>query len=227
VAISMVSLLGIKVSHTYRFFKALKEVSLALQQGECYALFGPNGAGKTTLMKIFATLLRPTCGTVAIMGKDSVQDREAARQALYFIGHGSFLYDDLTTLENIKFTIGLRGGLPTLGEMKIALDRVGIGPYTSQKIRTLSAGMQKRLSLAKAILAKPTLLLLDEPYASLDEKGIDMMNEAIFDFLKKGSSVLISSHDRVKTAEVAHRAGILHNKGLKEIPVTELVHALF
>ncbi|MBI3358236.1 MAG: heme ABC exporter ATP-binding protein CcmA [Nitrospirae bacterium] len=223
----MVSLCGIKISHTYRFFKALKEVSLELQKGECYALFGPNGAGKTTLMKIFATLLQPTSGTVTIMGRDGVQDREEARRFLFFIGHGSFLYDDLTAIENIEFAIGLRGWLPTLGEIKMALDRVGIGPYASQKSRTLSTGMQKRLALAKAILAEPNLLLLDEPYASLDEKGIAIMNELICDFLKKGASVLLSSHDRAKTAEVATHAGILHNKGLREIPVTELAHALF
>ncbi len=223
----MVSLRGIKISHTYRFFKALKEVSLEIQKGECYALFGPNGAGKTTLMKIFATLLQPTGGTVTIMGKDSVADREEARRFLFFIGHRSFLYDDLTAVENIQFMMGLRGGSPTLGEMKTALDRVGIGAYASQKSRTLSAGMQKRLALAKAIVAAPSLFLLDEPYASLDEKGIDIMNEAIRDFLKKGASVLIVSHDRVKTAEVATRAGVLHNKGLQEIAVTELEHALF
>jgi heme ABC exporter ATP-binding subunit CcmA len=223
----MVSLLGNKVSHTYRFFKALKEVSLELQKGECYALFGPNGAGKTTLMKIFATLLQPTCGTVQIMGKDGARDREEARRFLFFIGHGSFLYDDLTAVENIEFAIGLRGWLPTLGEIKSALDKVGIGPYASQKSRYLSAGMQKRLSLAKAILAEPDLLLLDEPYASLDEKGIDILNELIRDFLKKGSAVLISSHDRVKTGEVATRAGILQNKALREIPLTELSNALF
>jgi len=223
----MVSLAGIKISHTYRFFKALKDVSIALQRGECYALFGQNGAGKTTLMKIFATLLQPTCGTVSIMGKDTVEDREAARQALFFMGHGSFLYDDLTAIENIEFAMGLRGFRPSLRDIKITLDRVGIGPYASQKSRHLSAGMQKRLSLAKAILANPNLLLLDEPYASLDEKGIDIMNESIRGFLHQGAAVLISSHDRVKTAEVAHRAGILHNKGLKEIPIAELAYALF
>ena len=223
----MVSLLGVKISHTYHFFKALKEVSLELQKGECYALFGPNGAGKTTLMKIFATLLQPTEGSVSIMGKDSVHDKEEARRFLFFMGHRSFLYDDLTAVENIEFAIGLRGWLPTLGEIKTVLDHVGIGPYAYKKTRYLSAGMQKRLSLAKAILAEPELLLLDEPYASLDEKGIDILNESIRDFLKKGTSVLISSHDRMKTAEVANRAGILYNKGLREIPISELSHALF
>jgi heme ABC exporter ATP-binding subunit CcmA len=223
----MVSLSGINISHTYRFFKALKSVSIELQGGECFALFGPNGAGKTTLMKIFATLLQPTSGVVSIMGKDSVTDRDAARQALFFIGHKSFLYEDLTAIENIEFTIGLRGWRPTLGEIKKALDRVGIGAYASQKSRYLSAGMQKRLSLAKAILAEPNLLLLDEPYASLDENGIDVMNDVIRGVLACGTSVLISSHDRIKAAEVSHRAGILQNKGLKEIPITELEHALF
>jgi ABC-type multidrug transport system ATPase subunit len=178
-------------------------------------------------MKIFATLLQPTCGNIQILGKDAIRHRDEARELLFFIGHGSFLYDDLTVVENIEFSIGLRGRRPPMREIKTALDRVGIGPYAFQKSRTLSAGMQKRLSLAKAILAEPELLLLDEPYASLDEHGIDIVNQVIRNFLAKGAAVLLSSHDREKTAKVANRVGVLRNKGLEELPLTDLEHALF
>ncbi len=223
----MVSLLGYQISHTYRYHKVLKDVSLTLNPGDCYVLFGPNGAGKTTLMKILATLLKPTSGTIEIMGKDTQQSREEARRYLFFIGHGTFLYDDLTVTENIEFTMGLRGETPSFSMIRDVLDRVGIGPFALQKSRYLSAGMQRRLALAKALLANPNLLLLDEPYVSLDEKGMEMMNDCIREFLKKGTAVLMSSHDRAKAAEVASHAGILHNKTLREIPVKELGYALF
>ncbi len=223
----MVSLRGIKISHLYRYYKALREVSLELKAGECFALFGPNGAGKTTLMRIFSTLLRPTEGLLEVMGKNSRLYRDEARRYLFFIGHQSFLYDDLTAIENIEFAMGLRGWAPTLNEIRMILDRVGIGPFGAQKSRYLSAGMQKRLALAKALLARPHLLLLDEPYAALDEKGIVLMNQCIKEFQEKGTAVLMTSHDRVRASEVASRAGILQNKGLQEIPVSELDHALY
>ncbi|MEK7286649.1 MAG: heme ABC exporter ATP-binding protein CcmA [Nitrospirota bacterium] len=223
----MVSLLSENVSHAYGFFHALKGVSLEINPGDCFALFGPNGAGKTTLMKIFATLLSPTQGQLSILGKDAVRDRDTVRASIFFVGHGSFLYDDLTAIENIEFAIGIRGRLPPLNEIKTVLDRVGIGAYASQKTRTLSAGMQKRLSLAKTILAQPELILFDEPYTALDENGVEMMHQVIRDFLARGAAVILSSHDRAKTAQIANRAGLLHHKTLKEIPLTDLQNALF
>jgi ABC-type multidrug transport system ATPase subunit len=178
-------------------------------------------------MRIFATLMKPTDGWFEIMGKDCRRHYEEARRYLFFIGHGSFLYDDLTVIENIQFAMGLRGWSPTLNEIRMTLDRVGIGPYGAQKSRYLSAGMQKRLVLAKALLARPNLLLLDEPYASLDEKGVLLMNQCIQDFLKRGAAIFMSGHDRDRAADVATRAGLLHNKVLQEIPLSELDRALF
>jgi len=223
----MITLRGYKLTHIYRYHKVLSDVSLELQSGDCFALFGPNGAGKTTLIKILSTLLRPTGGSVEIMGKDSRDHRIEARRDLFLMGHGTFHYDDLTVLENMEFAMALRGLSPPYSMLRNALDRVGIGPFTLQKSRYLSTGMQKRLALAKALLAQPNLLLLDEPYVALDEKGMQMMNDCIREFLDKGASVLMSSHDRAKAAEVSTRAGILQNKGLKEVPLKELANALF
>lgn len=216
---------GIALSKSFRHFQVLKEISIEIELGECYALFGPNGAGKTTLLRIFATLHRPSSGNFEILGLDGKKERAKIRESLFLIGHGSYLYDDLTVKENIQFSIGIRGFDPTGLEIKMALDRVGIGPFARLRSRYLSAGMKKRLSIAKALLIRPKILLLDEAYASLDELGIGMMNDCIREFTQAGSTVLITSHDRAKTAEVAHRVGILHRSVLSEITVEEMMTA--
>ena len=223
----MITLRGYKLTHVYRYHKVLNDVSLELESGDCFALFGPNGAGKTTLINILATLLQPTDGSIEIMGRSSHEHRMEARRALFLIGHNSFHYDDLTAIENIEFTMALRGLSPPYSAVRDALDRVGLGPFALQRSRYLSTGMQKRLALAKALLAEPNLLLLDEPYVALDEKGMQMMNDCIREFLKKGTSVMMSSHDRAMASVVSNRAGVLQNKGLKEIPLGELTNVLF
>ncbi|MFQ5949710.1 MAG: heme ABC exporter ATP-binding protein CcmA [Nitrospiria bacterium] len=221
----MVSIRGITISKSFRHHQVLNGISLEVREGECYALFGPNGAGKTTLLRIFATLYRPSSGRFEIMGLDGLRERAKIRENLFFISHGSYLYDDLSVIENIQFAIGIRGGNPTAREIKIALDRVGIGPFGRLKSRYLSAGMKKRLSIAKVLLVRPKVLLLDEAYASLDERGVAMMNGCIREFTKEGAAVLITTHDRVKTAEVASRAGILQRSLLREVTIKEILAA--
>ncbi|MBI3804819.1 MAG: heme ABC exporter ATP-binding protein CcmA [Nitrospirae bacterium] len=225
----MAAIRGIELSKSFQHYQVLNRISLEVKEGECYALFGPNGAGKTTLLRILATLHRPTSGRFEINGFDGSRERIKVRESLFLISHGSYLYDDLTVLENIRFAIGLRGGNPTEREMKLALDRVGIGAFAALKSRYLSAGMKKRLSIAKAMLVRPKVLLLDEAYASLDERGVDMVNGFIREVAQGGMTVLLTAHDRAKTAEVAHRAGVLNRGGLNELAVKELLaeHALF
>lgn len=221
----MVAIRGIELSKSFHHYHVLKAVSLEVNEGECYALFGPNGAGKTTLLRIFATLHRPSSGRFEIMGFDGVRQKEKAREALFLISHASYLYDDLNVVENIRFAIGIRGRNPDSRAIKIALDRVGIGAFSQLKSRYLSAGMKKRLSIAKAILVRPKVLLLDEAYASLDERGVGMMNDCIRDFTKEGMAILITTHDRARTSEVAHRAGVLHRNLLREVDIKELLTA--
>lgn len=220
---------GIQLSQSYRHYQVLKDVSFEVAPGECYALFGPNGAGKTTLLKILATLQKPSSGRFEMMGYDGINDRNRVRDILLMIAHGSYLYSELDAVENLRFALALRGRSPSAREIKIALDRVGIGAFSDFKIRYFSEGMKKRLSIAKAILIRPKVLLMDEPYAALDERGMKIMNQFIRDCTEQGAAVLMTSHNRVQSAEVAGKAGVLLSGVLHEIAVKDLVaaHELF
>ena len=218
----MTSIQCISISKAYRHYEVLKEISLEIHSGEFYALFGPNGAGKTTLLRILATVNRPTAGQFMMAGYDGVRDKIRVREAVFLIAHGSYLYDDLNAIENIRFAIGLRGKTPPDREIKLALDRVGIGAFSELKTRYFSAGMKKRLSIAKSILIRPRVLLMDEPYASLDEKGQQMVNHYLRELTESGSTVFMTTHDRARTAEITHRVGILTQGSLREIPAQQL-----
>ena len=218
----MIAIRGLQISKSYGHYLVLHDLSFEVGAGECFALFGPNGAGKTTLLRILATLHRPTTGRFEIMGQDGIKEREAVRGALLFLTHGSHLYDELNAVENLKFALALRAVSPTDGEIKLALDRAGIGAFAHLKVRYYSAGMKKRLAIAKAMLVRPHVLLLDEPYASLDEPGINLMNRYIQDIVKEGAAVLMTTHDRIKSAEVAHRAGVLSKGVLRHLTLAQL-----
>jgi len=217
------------INKSYQHFQVLRDLSFELEAGKCYALFGPNGAGKTTLLKILATVHRPSGGRLEIMGRDAVDDRSTVRSQLFLVAHGSYLYDELNAAENLRFALGLRGLTPSDRDIKLALDRVGVGAFADLKSRYFSAGMKKRLAIAKALLVRPPLLLMDEAYASLDEKGIVLVNQLIREATGAGTAVFMTTHDRAKVAEVAHRAGVLRQGALQELPLTALTgtHELF
>lgn len=197
------------LSKAYGFYRIFEEMSFTIQPGACFALFGPNGAGKTTLLRILATLLTPSQGQFTIFGQDGVSQKDSVRTIMLFIAHGSHLYDELSATENLQFSLALRGQSPELSQLKRALDQTGIGAYGNLKIRQFSAGMKKRLSLAKVILAQPKLLLLDEPYNALDDGGVAITNQLIQDTMKRGGAVVMTTHDRIKAAKIATEGGIL------------------
>ena len=214
-----------QLGKSYRHYQVFRDLSFEIASGVCYALFGPNGAGKTTLLKVLGTLQRPSSGRFEILGLDGVARRQEVRERVLLMGHGSYLYGELNAVENIRFSLALRGQSPTEREVKLALDQVGIGAFASYPTRYYSEGMKKRLSIARAMLVFARILLLDEPYASLDEKGVQVMNRFIRESLESGSTVLMTSHDRARATEVAHRAGVLHRGVLRDIPVSDLVSA--
>ncbi|RMH09716.1 MAG: heme ABC exporter ATP-binding protein CcmA [Nitrospirae bacterium] len=197
------------LSHSYGHYQVLRQVTLEISQGTCYTLLGANGSGKTTLLRILATLLRPTSGRIEILGRDGVTDKTLIRRSLLFLAHGSHLYEELNALENLQFALALRGLFPTPRQLKLVLDRVGIGAFASMKVRHYSAGMKKRLSFAKAMLAAPDILLLDEPFTALDHSGVELVQDYIREVLNRNGTILMSTHDPEKARVVSQQVGLL------------------
>ena len=153
--------------------------------------------------------------------------KDSVRANLLFIAHSSHLYEELSAIENLQFALALRGQSPDPFYLKRALDQTGIGAYGNLKIRQFSAGMKKRLALAKAIVAQPKLLLLDEPYNALDDGGVAITNQLIQDTMKRGGTVIMTTHDRNKAAQIATEGAILQAGRLQLLSPEELqAHAL-
>lgn len=182
----------------------LRGVSFELRPGEIVGLLGANGSGKTTLLRIFGTLLRPSAGTARIYGHDVTDETDAVRSDLSFLAHTPGLYDDLTARENLRFAAQMLG-MEVGNNLDAALDRVGLGQVINERVRGFSAGMQRRLALARLLLRHARVLLLDEPYANLDAAGIALMNEVITEAGRVGGAALVVLHELAPAAGVLDR----------------------
>jgi len=187
---------------TYGPTLVLDGVSFALARGQCLALLGPNGAGKTTLLRLLATLLRPTAGALQIAGVDALREPERVRPLLGVVAHGSYVYEDLTARENLRFWCRLYG--IDAGSVDEALDRVGLGRDANTRVAGFSQGMRQRVAVARALLRRAELLLLDEPYAGLDDTAKETVDGLIAETGGRGSTVILATHDRTRGAG-AHR----------------------
>ena len=189
--------------------RAVHGVSLELDAGECLALFGPNGAGKTTLLRLLAGLLKPTAGGARINGQPLRGDAEARGQ-VGFISHQSMLYGPLTVRENVELAARLYGvGEPTaaatqaLGAMRV-LDRA------DSPVRSLSRGLQQRVSIARAMVHRPRVLLLDEPYTGLDALGAATLTEMLARVRGDGATLVLVTHNIAEGLDVATQAAVMH-----------------
>ena len=154
----------------------LRGLDLELGWGSVLALFGPNGAGKTTLLRTLAGLTRPSGGDLRIAGLDAARRRADLRRLVGVVMHQTFLYDDLTVGENLRFYARMYGlGAGGAARAQAAADALGMTPVMNARVRTLSNGMQKRAALARAVLHRPPLLLLDEPETGLDQDAMDAL----------------------------------------------------
>jgi heme ABC exporter ATP-binding subunit CcmA len=194
---------------TFGTHRVLDDVGLDVRAGEAVALLGANGAGKTTLVKILATLVRPSRGTARVAGHDCVEHAEVVRAQVGLVGHGSYVYEDLTALENLTFWTALAGLSPTAADLMAALADVELERVAHERARTFSAGMKRRLSLARVVLARPRVLLLDEPSAGLDERARKWLEEHLQAFKARGGGVLIATHSLGRELSVADRVAIL------------------
>jgi heme exporter protein A len=178
---------------------------LTVEPGEAVALAGSNGSGKTTLLRLAATLLRPNRGSVHVFGHDAVREADAARAHVGFLAHRTGLYEDLSARQNLAFA-GRMLGLDGRGEAtETALDRVGLAAAADVRVRGFSAGMRRRLSLARILLARPSLLLLDEPFASFDAPGLDLLGAVVREVVGRGGAAVIATHDLARAGTLAAR----------------------
>ncbi len=198
------------VTRRYGYKVALREVSLEVPAGQFVALFGPNGAGKTTLIKVLATLLQPSEGRVRIAGLDARQEAQAVRACIGLVAHASLLYEALTAKENLVFAGRLYGVADPAARAAELLAQVGLTPVADDPVRTLSRGMRQRLSIARALVHRPTLLLLDEPFVGLDPSAMVMLREWLATSRAEGGTVFMTTHDLEAGLSLADRALILH-----------------
>jgi heme ABC exporter ATP-binding subunit CcmA len=208
---------------TYGPNVVLDGVSLDVPGGQCLALLGPNGAGKTTLLRILGTLLRPTAGSLEVAGMDALREPDRVRPLLGVVAHGSYVYEDLTARENLRFWEVMRGADAAPARLAAALARVELDGVADERVRTFSAGMKRRLGLARVLLGQARVLLLDEPFTALDARGRKWVSEFLLGFKAAGGTAVVATHSFGSGLGVADRVGILvEGRLLLERPAGDL-----
>lgn len=187
--------------------RGLDGVDLAVPAGAFLSIFGPNGAGKTTLLRMLALLSRPTRGSLSILGVDALDDPDALRSRIGLISHKTMLYGDLTARENLEFFSSLYGE-PNRARIDELLRLVELDHRRNDCVRTYSRGMQQRLSIARALVNDPDLVLLDEPYSGLDPHAAELFDELI-GRVRDGRTFIMVSHDLQKGYDMCTHALIL------------------
>ncbi len=203
---------SIEVRSLSKFFgphTALAGVTLSIGAGEFVTLVGPNGAGKTTLLRILATLLRPTSGTLRIAGLDPARDGTEVRRRIGFLSHRTLLYDDLTAEQNLRFYARMYGLPDASARIDELLEQVGLADRRHDLVRTFSRGMQQRLAVARAVLHRPSILLLDEPYTGLDPQATDALSALLGELTGEGCTILLTTHDLERGLAVGNRVVVL------------------
>jgi heme exporter protein A len=187
---------------------AVNGVDFTLGAGDCLALFGPNGAGKTTLLRLLAGLLKPSGGSVRLAGTELRRDA-GARARVGLLSHQNMLYAPLSARENVEFFARLYGIADARGRAEVALRAMGVLDRAEVAVRTLSRGLQQRVSIARAIVHDPQVLLLDEPYSGLDEGGAAALTGLLRDLRDRGATLLLVTHNVPEGLALATHAAIM------------------
>jgi heme exporter protein A len=188
--------------------RAVDGVSFTLAGGECLALFGPNGAGKTTLLRLLAGLLAPSAGRCRVGGV-TLREGRAARAQVGLISHASMLYGALSARENLEFTARMYGLRDPAAAAMRALGAMRVADRADAPVRALSRGLQQRVSIARAIVHSPRLLLCDEPYTGLDEVGSVALTAALAERREQGAALLLVTHNLNEGLALATHAAIM------------------
>jgi heme exporter protein A len=197
----------------------LRGLDFRVEAGEFVALLGPNGAGKTTFLRILASLSRPSLGEVVIAGYRLPAQAAAVRRRLGVVSHLPLLYGDLTAEENLHF-YGRMYAVQDLGQrVAEVLDLVGLSSRRRDLVRTYSRGMQQRLAIGRAVLHDPDVMLFDEPHTGLDQDASNMLDGVLRQVAAEGRTVVMTSHDLARTADLASRFDVL-SRGVVAASIT-------
>jgi heme exporter protein A len=207
---------AIEIEKIWKYFgdyPALRDITLTIAEGSCCALLGRNGAGKTTLLRILAGLSPFQQGAVTLLGHKP-RSEEARRQS-GFLGHGIGVYEDLSADENLKFFAQLNGLSDAAAVCNQWLQRVGLDRVAKMPVRQFSRGMRQRLALARAFQHSPRLLLLDEPFTSLDDRAIAMLSELLREARARGATIVLSTHQLREALAIASHVALIENGRLR------------
>lgn len=218
--------LPIETDHLTRHYgdvRAVEHLSLRVAEGEIYAFLGLNGAGKTTTIRMLLGMIKPTTGSATVLGTRVRLGSRTPWQDVGYMVEDPHAYPELTVYENLEVARRLHPGVSpqALGE---TLERLGLSAYADRRTATLSHGNAQRLGLAKALLHKPRLLILDEPANGLDPAGIVEIRQLLFELTREhGGTVFMSSHILAEVSRLAGRIGIIHQgRLLQELDAAEL-----
>ncbi len=189
--------------------QALRGVDVQVAPGECLVIFGPNGAGKTTLVKVLATIMRPSSGKVLVDGIDLKENAEGVRRRIGVVTHQTFLYGSLTGYENLEFYGRLFDVPDHKSRIHEVVAQVGMTSRLHDRVNTLSRGMQQRFSIARAVLHRPDIMLLDEPESGLDQEAISLLWELMRVQGGERRTIILITHSLERGLELCDRLVIL------------------
>ncbi|ABV33607.1 MULTISPECIES: ABC transporter ATP-binding protein [Pseudothermotoga] len=214
-------MLAVSVKNVSKFFKrkkgevvkAIENMSFDVQKGEIFGILGPNGSGKSTLIRMIATLLIPDEGSIKVFGHDVNKEPEKVRKLIHRVSVEASFFKKLSAYENLFFSAGIYGLSKKYALKKIHELMASIGFNHSRlkdPIEDFSRGMQQKVSIARAFLTKPSLLLLDEPTTGLDPRAKREVQELVHKASTEGSTILLSTHDMDEAYKLCHRIMIIH-----------------
>lgn len=195
----------------YGALTAVDNISFAIHPGEIFALIGPNGSGKTTTLRIIATLLKPSAGLVNVFGLDVVKQPAGVRRVISYLPEEAGAYRNLSGLDYLRFmaTFYTKDTVERDRLVERGKELADLGRRINDKVNTYSKGMARKLLLARALMTEPKLAILDEPTSGLDVENSTEIRQRIKGFARKGTTVLLSSHNMLEVEFLADRVAII------------------
>jgi len=218
--VSPVLLHGAGVEKRFGRVIALRGIDFDIEAGESVSILGANGAGKSTLLRILAGLSRPSTGRFEAHreGVTAPLSRNALRGEIGYVGHATLVYGELSARENLVFAARLHGTTPDRERIDAILADVGLQDVADRRAGTFSRGMAQRLSIARAVVHDPPVLLLDEPFTGLDESSAERLSTQLSSLREGGRTLILVTHDPRRAVELSERAFILHRGEIRARP---------